>query len=400
MSGGALEGITIADLGHGIAAGYCTKLLAGLGATVIKIEPPGHGDSIRSMAPFKDDIPDNETSAVHLHLSMGKKSVSLDPRRESGREILDAILERADVLVETYTPSEVEQYDLTYEAISERHPTLLVTSITDFGRHGPYAGYKGGELVDYSAGGYTFLTGLPDREPIKAGGSQAHYQGGLHAAAAIMAALLLRDVTGEGDHLDVSIVEAICFTHGAMAPFLNSGNLYRRVGARLLSSAPTAPYPSTILPCKDGFVHAHWSPADPTLMGILTENPRLGDPELWETPRAHADEIDALLTEWLADRTKQDAVALAQEMRHPFTAVLTPADLLDDPQFVARGFFAELEHPAVGSMPFLGAPFVMTDTPWRSERAPLLGEHNTEIYGEWLGLEPADLSLLRERGVI
>jgi crotonobetainyl-CoA:carnitine CoA-transferase CaiB-like acyl-CoA transferase len=383
-----------------MAAGYCTKLLAGLGAEVIKVEPPGKGDAVRSMRPFKDDIPNVETSAVHLHLSMGKKSITLEPGSETARRLLDSLLSTADVMVETYEGDDLARLGLTYDEVSAAHPDLIVTSITDFGREGPYANYKGGELVDYSAGGYTFLTGLPDRVPIKAGGSQAQYQGGLHAAGATLSALLLRDQTGRGDHLDVSIVEAICFTHGGMAPFLNSNNIYRRVGARLLSNAPTAPYPSTILPARDGFVHAHWSPADPHLMGVLTENPRLGDPELWATPRAHADEIDTLLTEWLAGLDRAEAVRRAQELRHPFTVVLTPADLIDDPQFVERGFFTELDHPVAGPMKHLGAPFRMSDTAWESRRAPLLGEHNAEIYCERLGLSLEELSLLRERGIV
>jgi CoA:oxalate CoA-transferase len=397
---GALEGVRVVDISEGIAGGYCTKLLAGMGAEVIKVERPGTGDPLRSMPPFKDDEPNFETAALHLHLSMGKRSITLDIASSQGREILWRLLDGADVLVDSRGPKALAGCGLSYEEIRSRFPSLVLTSVTYFGAEGPYADYVLDELTAYSAGGYTYLTGLPDREPIKAGGYQAHYQGGLHAAAGTMAALCRRDLTGEGDHVDASIVEAICFAHGAMSPFLNSGVVFRRVGARLLSDAPRAMYPSTILPCKDGFIHAHYAPADPAILGVLTGTPRLSDPELWETPRAHADEIDALLSAWLANYDKYEACRHAQELRHPFTEVLDPSDLLQDPQFLARGFFREIEHPIAGKVAHLGPPFQMSDSGWRHERAPLLGEHNGEVYIERLGLNMPELEALAAAGVV
>jgi crotonobetainyl-CoA:carnitine CoA-transferase CaiB-like acyl-CoA transferase len=397
---GVLDGVLVVDLSEGIAGGYCTKLLAALGAEVIKVERPGLGDPIRSMPPFKDDIPDPETSVVHLHLSMGKKSITLDPWRATGLDLLRRLIATADVLVESFKPSELMRLGIGHELLEREHPRLVITSVTHFGKDGPYAEYEGGELVDYSFGGYTFLTGLPDREPIKAGGSQAQYQGGLHAATATMAALLMREATGLGDRLDVSISEAICYAHAGMSAYLNNGQIYRRVGARLLSDLPTAPYPSTILPARDGFVHVHWAPADPSLLGVLTETPRLSEPVVWETPRGHADEIDELVSAWLSQQDKAEAVRKAQEIRHPFTEVLTPADLLEDPQLQARGFLPEVEHPLLGAFRHIGPAFVMGETPLRVERAPLLGEHNVEIYCQRLGLTAEELSGLRERGVV
>ena len=256
------------------------------------------------------------------------------------------------------------------------------------------------ELTAYSAGGYTYLTGLPGREPIKAGGYHGAHQGGLHAAAGTLAALCQRDLSGVGDHVDASIVEAINFAHGAMSPYLNSDVVFQRVGARLLSDAPRAMYPSTILPCKDGFIHAHYAPADPAILGVLTEMPRLSDPELWETPRAHADEIDDLLSAWLANYDKYEACRRAQELRHPFTEVLDPSDLFQDPQFGDRGFFHEVEHPIAGMVSLLGPPFQASESGWRTERAPLLGEHNREVFVERLGLSLQDLAQLSAAGVI
>jgi crotonobetainyl-CoA:carnitine CoA-transferase CaiB-like acyl-CoA transferase len=397
---GALEGIVVADLSDGMAGSYCTKLLAGLGAEVIKIEPPGRGDSVRSMPPFKDDVPNLETSVVHLHLSMGKKSISLNPSTATGKDLLRRLLEVSDVFVHSCLPPRLAELGIAEAELTEAMPRLVITAVTDFGQEGPYSGFKGGELVDYSLGGYAFLTGLPGREPIKAGGSQAMYQGGLHAALGTMAALFMREATGAGDHIDVSVTEAICYTHAAMSPYLNNGHIYRRVGARLLSELPQAPYPSTILPCRDGFMHVHWAPADPALLGVLTENPRLGEAEVWETPRGHADEIDRLLSDWLAEYDKKDAVRRAQELRHPFTEVMTPADLIEDPQFDARGFFREIEHPEAGRFKHVGAPFTMSETPFEVARAPLLGEHNREVYCRRLGLGQEELSALRDREVI
>lgn len=396
----SLEGLVVVDASEGIAGSYCTKLLAGLGAEVIKVERPGTGDPVRAMPPFKDDAPHIETSGVHLHLSMAKKSVTLDVTSASGRDLLRRLISSCDVFVESFTPGTLSALGLGYEDLSKAQPSLVMTSITPFGQTGPYSQYKGGELVEYSAGGYTYLTGLPDREPIKAGGSQAEYQGGLHGAVATMAAISLRSLTGEGDHLDVSITEAVNFTTRAMPAYLNGGQVYERVGARLLEDQPTALYPSTILPCKGDFIHAHWCPADPSFLGVLTENPRLSDPELWATPRAHAEEIDELLTAWLSQYDKFEAVKRAQELRHPFAEVLNPADVLEDPQFLARNYFWESSHPAAGTLKHLGGPFVMSETPWRQGLAPLLGEHNWEIYGGRLGLSREQLAILREGGIV
>jgi CoA:oxalate CoA-transferase len=396
---GALDGIQVLDFSEGIAGGYCTKLLAGLGAEVIKVERPFSGDSIRSMPPYKDDVADVETSTVHLHLGMGKKSVTLSLDTADGRELAHKLIERADVVVTSARAGTLTEWGLTYEELSAARPELIMTSITPFGLTGPYADFQGSELIEYSAGGYTYLTGLPEREPIKCGGSQAEYQGGLHGATGTMAALLMRQLTERGDLIDVSITEAICFTHAGMSPFLNTGEIYGRVGARLLSKLPTAPYPSTILPCNDGFVHVHWSPSNPPDLGVLIENPRISEPEVWKAPRGHAEEIDAAVTEWLRDKKRYEIVRQAQEMRLPFTEVLTPGDLLDDPQFVAREFFVELNHPVAGAFKHLGAPFLMTGTPYQSERAPLLGEHNGEIYGS-LGLTPAEIAMLRSTGAL
>jgi len=391
---GALEGVVILDLSEGIAGGYCTKLLAGLGAEVIKVERPGDGDAIRSIPPYKDDVPDKETSTLQLHLAMGKKSVTVDIKSPAGQDVVRRLAEGVDVVVEAFQPGVLAELHLGYEDLAAINPRLVYASITHFGQQGDYAHYKGNELIDYSFGGYTNLTGLPDHPPIKAGGSQAVYQGGLHAATAIMAAIMLREITGEGDYLDVSITEAICYTHANMPLYLNSGEIGHRVGARLTSTRPTAAYPSTILPCKGGFVHVHHAPADITLLGVLIEDPRFSSPEVLDTPRGHADEIDAALTKWLADYDKYEAVRRGQELRHPFTMVLTPGDLPTDPQFVDRDFFVELEHPIAGTFKHLGAPMQLGRTPWRTERAPLLGEHNQEILADRLGLNGAQLAAM------
>jgi crotonobetainyl-CoA:carnitine CoA-transferase CaiB-like acyl-CoA transferase len=396
---GVLDGVVV-DLSEGVAGGFCTKLLAALGATVIKVERPVSGDPVRSEPPFKDDVPDVETSTLHLHLSMAKQSVTLDWRTPAGAAVLRDLVAKASVLVESAAPGELDAAGIGHETLARERPELIVTSVTHFGSEGPYAGYRGNELVDYSVGGYSYLTGLPEREPIKAWGYQAQYQGGLHAATATMAALIFQDETGEGDHVDVSVAESICFTQAAMAAFLNGGVVFKRSGARLLPTDPSSLYPSTMLPCKDGYIHVHYAPTDPALLGVFTEIPRLSDPEVWETPRGHADEIDELLIPWLMKRDRREVVRIAQEFRNPFTEVLDPSDLLTDEQFVERGFFVEREHPVVGRFPHLGAPFRMSKTPLRVERAPLLGEHNDAVYRGLLGYTDAQIAALRESGVI
>jgi crotonobetainyl-CoA:carnitine CoA-transferase CaiB-like acyl-CoA transferase len=398
MAETALDGVRVVDISEGVAGGYCTKLFAGLGADVVKVERPGVGDGIRRAGPFVDDVPHIETSLLHLHLATGKRSLTLDVRTRSGTAILRALLKRADVLVAGYDGL------TTIADVEQSFPELIVTSVTPWGSDGPRARWRRSEIVTMAASGYLSLNGDPDREPVKPYGDQAQYQAGLHAALGTLAALRAREQQhAGGQRVDVSAQEA--------AGFLTAGALQRQVlmrrpqvrcGPRPAGFAPNRLYPSTIRPCADGHVHVHCHNRFPELISVLMQEPRLATPEVLSEPLGHADEIDALMDAWLAKRTRAEAVAEAQELRIPMTEVFTPAEVVDDVlgQHAARDAFACVEHPVVGTVTQPAAPIVMRATPWRVARAPLLGEHTGEVLCGELGLSTRELARLAAAGVV
>lgn len=400
MSAQALSGIRAIEIGGTVAGAYCTKLLAGLGAEVIKCEPPA-GDPLRKRGPFPGDVPHPEKSGAFLHLNTGKLGVTLNLETGSGRDILSRLVADCDVLVESFPPGELDRIELGYSNLEPLNPRLIVVSITPFGQDGPYARHQATEIVTYALSGYMMLTGEPDREPLKAYGDQTELQAGQQAAVAAMVALFAREATGRGQHVDVSVMEAgALLLGGAVQAYYHRGEVIRRAGPRLMGFPPRAFYPSTLRPCRDGYVHAHTNQRNPDLLAVLMDEPRLASPEILEAPMAHADEIDALMDPWLAQHDKRDIVRRAQELRLPFTEVLTPGEVMADPHHRQRGFWVEVDHPIAGKVIQPGPSIRMSRTPWETKRAPLLGEHNGLVYGERLGFTAQDLLILKDRGVI
>jgi len=395
---GSLENLRVLDLTSG-SFGYAGRLFAGFGAEVIKVEPLD-GDALRHWPPFPQDQPDIETGARHLHLNAGKRSVTLDLDTEQGQGLLRALVATADAVIESYPSGYLAARGLGYHELLAVRPDLVMTSITHFGQDGPYAEFEGAEIVDMALGGYLKLTGDADREPVKCYDDMTLQHASLHAAVATIGGLTRRRLTGEGDYFDVSVMDAaVTLSGGAVQMYHFSGKMLPRTGARLLSANPVYAYPSTIRPCADGYVHAHSNNRHIDLLAVLM--PGRGLEELLVTPMGNADLIDEAMDPWLADKTKTEIVKLAQELRLPFTEVFTPEEILDDPHLEARGFLVDLEHPlAPAGLRQPGAAATLTETPWRSERAPLLGEHTGEILGDLLGFDEAAVEQLRESGVI
>ena len=403
VSDSALSGVNVLDLSDGVSGGYCTKIMADLGAQVIKVEPPVTGDSARSAGPFLNTVPNIETSAPYLYLNAGKKSITLDLKCDAAKPIIRKLVKHTDILIENFKPGVMAELGLDYASLKQFNPGLIMVSISYFGQTGPYRGYEGSELIAYALSGYMYLTGDEDREPLKAGGSQSGYQAGLAAVMAIMAALTHRDFTAEGQYIDVSTIEALAGTFDGVAVYSmleKRGFMPRRAGTRLINRDPHYAYPSVLLPCKDGWVHAHYSPSFPEGLALLTGNPRLEEPEVLMAMMGHADEIDQMLIEWLKDHTREEIQTLAQELRIPFTMVQSIAEVLDDPQNEATGFFVELDHPVAGKLQYPSPAYHMPESPWQPTRAPLLGEHNRQVYCEILGYSEKELTVLQKSGVI
>lgn len=403
MTDSALAGLRVIDLSEDISGPYCTRLLAGLGADVIKIERPG-GDPGRRAGPFPGDRPHPERGARHLHLNSAKRSVTLDITTCTGRRLLDRLLAEADLLVESLPPAAAEPLGLDRRSLARRFPRLVVTSISHFGATGSYRDFLGSEIVDYALGGYLILTGDPEREPIKAYDHQVELQAGLQAAVGSLAALRGVEHGGpsdSGNAVDVAAYEAAIFLLGGPPQaYAMTGQDLRRNGTRLIGLGPSHPYPSTLRPCLGGHVHAHSNNRHPDLLALLIEAPQILDPAILSAPSGHADEIDAALDAWLADKDKFTAVRAAQELRVPFTEVMAPDEVLAEEHYHARGFWAEVDHPEAGRLRYPGPPTRLTATPWQSRRAPLLGEHNAEVYRDRLHLTGRHAAILRAAAVL
>jgi len=385
----------VLDLSENISGPYCAKLLADYGAEVIKVERPGGGDAARSIGPFLKDEPHPEKSGLFLYLNTNKKGITLNLKDRSGQGILKRLVQQADVLVQNYEPRLLPGLGLCYEELEQVKPGLIMTSISYFGQTGPYRDYKGSEMIALALGGLMYMTGAPDREPLKGSGFQAEFQAGLNAAVAAMTALYFREATGQGQHIDVSVMEVVAsILEAAVLNHEYNGTVRGRAGARHHSA-----YPSTILPCRDGYVHVHAS-TDWEAFSRFMEAPGLLDPKFEGAHRLYADEMDELMLPWLLAHDADEIFTSAQTWRFPFAKVLDIDELLEDVQYKDRGFWVEVDHPIAGWLTYPGAPFKMEETPWKAGRAPLLGEHNEEIYCGRLGFTREDLVLLRESGVV
>ena len=374
----ALGGLRVLELAEGISGPYCGKLMAGLGADVIKVEPP-QGDAARRAGPFPKDEPDSEASGLFLYLNTGKKSVTLDLRRHSEKDSLLQLANDADLVVENYPPGYLDTLGQGYADLARINPRLVMVSITPFGQYGPYRDFKGTDMVIHALGGELYLAGHPDREPLKKGGNLAEYHGGLHGYLGGLSALYARDTAGQGQHVDVSLLEGVTSIIGLpVTEWAYSGTVTRRRGPDGRS------WPNGFWPAKNGYVLAYsrftvdwWA----MFVEMTADVPEFADPKYSTADgrAAHVEELDALFRLWLSGRAKEEVYYLAQRRGLPFGYVATAPDLTASPQLQARRFFVDVEHPATGVLPYPGAPFVMSGTPFRFERAPLLGEHNAEV---------------------
>lgn len=395
----ALEGYKVLDLSWHIAGPYCAKLLAGLGAEVIKIEKTDCGDPARQMPPFFNDDPHQEKSLLFLYLNTNKKSITLNLESEEGKKIFKELVKGADVLVENFSPRVMPNLGLDYETLESINPKLIMTSVSNFGQAGPYRDYKASDITEMAMGGLMHMTGEPEREPLTYGGWQAQYQGGINGFAATMSALYYRDLgKGEGQHIDISIMESITqILESFDLLYQVTGNLYVRSGTRWTNLPAWGIYP-----CKDDYVGIVSGPPRRWLqISKLVNQPQLADLKYIAQRIELGDEIDALMLPWLVEHTKDEVYHAGQAMdpRIPTSPVRNPEDLINSPQFKAREFFVEVEHPIAGKGTYPGPPAKLSETPMQITRAPLLGEHNEEIYRH-LGYNREDIAKLRDEGVI
>lgn len=402
MSEQALSHLKVVELCTNVSGPYCTKLMADLGAEVIKVESPCTGDEARARGPFPKDSPHSESSGLFLHLNTNKFGVTLDVNSPTGRGILKRLIEQADVVVEDNPPASMEALELTYQGLEATNPRLVMTSITPFGQTGPYRDYRAYQLNSCHAGGEGYLLPLhshePDREPVKPGDIVGDSICGLSACLATLGATYLAAATGVGQHIDVSKQDVLMsLVQNHVCTFANLGEVHTRLGIGFLMVLP--------LECRDGHI----------MITIVTDrewasllesmgNPSWADDERfasWAGRHWWAKEINPRVQEWVGQFNKDELFHILQRNGVAAVPVATAEDLANSPQLQERGFFAEIDHPTAGKLTYPSAAYQFSETPWAGVRpAPLLGQHNEAIYCDRLGYTKGDLADLRRAGII
>jgi benzylsuccinate CoA-transferase BbsE subunit len=414
----ALEPYRVLDLTRAIGW-TCGKLLADLGADIVKIEPPG-GDLGRRSGPFYRDSPHPEHSLSWFAAHTNKRSITLNLDSTDGQAVWLAVAQAADFILESFPPGFLDQRGIGFQQVSARNPRVVWVSITPFGHSGPYAQYRATDLVGMAMGGLMYVCGDADRPPVRLRAAQAYLQAGLQAAVAALLAHHYRARSGEGQFIDISMQHAVSWT---IIPTRQYWDLNRLIVARGGTSRAFGDQLRRILfPCQDGHVAVmgvmnarEWGPMVEWLdgegmaedltdvaWGILAEHAGtdpLTQAALTEGELAH---VYGVLERFFLKHTKAELAAEAQRRRVVLFPVHTARDLLEHPQLLAREFFQALEHPELGeTLCYPGAPYRLSQTPWwLRRRAPLIGEHNEAIYGGELGLSQAELAVLMAAGAI
>ncbi len=401
----ALSDVKVLDLTHHIAGPYCTKLLADYGADVVKIEKPAEGDPARKMAPFFGDDPHPEKSGLFLHINTSKRGITLNLKSETGKKILEQLVKGVDILVENFSPRVMPGLGLEYQQLEKINPGLVMTSISNFGQSGPYRDFKASELILYGMGGAMNSTGTVDRYPLRMGGTVVQYQAGTLASVATMMALFTSRAQGIGQHVDVSIFQTQMANIDRRMGQLLTFQYNKETSYRVDPEEERPGFPYGIYPCQDGFFQiaggfVFW-PRICQMIGRpdLVDDPGFSTPEGQRAPE-NLERFSVIWYPWIAERTRKEIIDAGQAARVLCGPINNAEDLLNDPHWQARGFWEEIDHPVTGKVTCPGAPFKMGETPWQVSRpAPLLGQHNEEVYAQ-LGYSTEDLVRLKERGII
>ena len=376
----ALAGFRVLEDGGGIAAAYAGKLLADLGADVIKVEPP-EGDAVRRRGPFPGDAPDRELGGLHLFLDTNKRSVSLDLQTAAGRRLFRGLAASCEAVITTRPIAEQRALGLSWEDLAAGNADLVAVSITTFGIGTEREGWQASSLTTSMASGISYRIGDPDKAPLGLPYDAPLYQGGIHGAiSALLGRRAARDADGgSGQHIWLSIVDIVgsVMAGAGVAAYVFTGQSRGRAGVRM-----NAFYPWQVTPVKDGYFEVI------TMVDRQWESflELLGDPEWRDDERLqnrwlafqHADELDALWHPWMRERTKAELWEQFSENRISFQPVQTIGEVAESEHLRAREFWAE-----AGGVRLPGAPYKLSATPWRIwRRPPLLGEHTWEVLGE------------------
>lgn len=400
----ALDDMVVLDLTQALAGPFGTKTLADYGADVIKIEPPGAGDVARTYGPFPGGVPHPEKSGLFLHLNTNKRSLTLDIRQPEGRDLFLKLAAKADVVIESFAPGVMDALGLGYAELSKVNPKLVMTSLSNYGQTGPYRDYKMSELTLFGAGAM-LSTGQPGREPLKLGVTVNMFQGGYEATVATLAAFLVATMQGEGQYVDVALYETAAGSMDRRLPNMIAHQYRGDVSTR--ESAGGLGYPYGVYPCADGYFTIVSGGMNFGRACRMMGMPEMANDPRFSTPEAQVDmaakeifEFEYFLP-WTLERTKLECLEAGQANGVLCGAINTIDDVLASPQFSDRNYWVQTEHPEAGKLTLTGAPFKMSESPFRFRwPAPLLGQHTEAVLTEYLGLTAADIEQLRARGVV
>jgi len=406
----ALEGVRVLDMTHVQSGPSATQLLAWLGADVVKVEAPG-GDITRRQL---RDVPEVD-SLYFTMLNCNKRSITLNTKTERGQEILTALIRGADVMVENFAPGAVERMGFSWERIREINPRIVYASIKGFG-DGPYTAFKAYEVVAQAMGGSMATTGFQDGPPLATGAQIGDSGTGIHAVAAILAALLQRERTGRGQRVNVAMQHAVLnlcrvklrdqqrLANGPLAEYPNKdfGEEVPRSG-----NASGGGQPGWAVRCAPGgpndYVYVIVQPVGWTPLAALIGRPELADDPEWATPEARLPKLAKmfqLIEEWTSTLPKWQVLQQLNSHDIPCGPILSPKEIIEDPSLAANDMIVEVGHPERGTFTTVGNPLKLSDSPTTITTPPLLGQHNEDIYIGELGLARAELPQLKEQGVI
>jgi crotonobetainyl-CoA:carnitine CoA-transferase CaiB-like acyl-CoA transferase len=399
-----LKGIRVVDFTQFEAGTSCTEVLAWMGAEVVKIENPKTGDPGRRLRPGK---PDDDPYYFHM-FNVNKKSVAINLKSPKGLAIVKEMLKKADVTAENMAPGTIERLGLGYDVVRALNPGIIYCQIKGFGEGSPYENGLAFDMIAQAAGGPISVTGEPDRPPVKPGPSFGDTGTGMLMAATILVALYNRQLTGKGRRLQVAMQDAMVhYMRTCLAMQARTGRPAPRRGAKSVGGNNS---PSGLYPCKPGglndYVYITTSRANPEhwtrLLKLIGREDLIGDERYatMDARIARSDEVDEIVSQWTRQHTKHEAWRLISGVGVPAGAVLDTAEIQNDPNFEERGILQTIHHPVHGDFKMPSWPVRVDGTTARLVSSPMLGQHNAEVLGEWLGIGADELEALRRDGVI
>ncbi|GHC23177.1 CaiB/BaiF CoA transferase family protein [Aidingimonas halophila] len=393
-----LSDLKVIELGQLIAGPYCGQVLADFGADVVKIEPPGKGDAMRQWG----EADANGDPLWWNVIARNKRSLTLDLRQTRGQEILRDLAGQADILIENFRPGTMERWGLDYATLSQDNPGLIMVSVTGFGQDGPYASRAGFASVCEAMGGLRYLSGYPDRPPVRVGISLGDTLAGLHGAMGALVALHNRERTGRGQVVDSAIFESVLAMMESLVPdYARTGKIRERSGSFLPKIAPSNAYPSR--DGRDVIIGANQDTVFQRLCQIMGQ-PRLAEHPDYATHRARGENqqaIDDLVAAWTQQHDAQDIVDWLAEAGVPAGLVYRAPDMLDDPHFQARESIVDVPDRHGKPLPMQNVFPKLSESPGRIHHVgPDLGEHTDTILSDWLGMDNETLDALRAANVI